>query len=212
MAVLGPSGCGKSVLLRSLSGLLPPTTGQVEFRGQPLYPMTMAKHRHLSSQMGIAFQKGGLIDALTVYENLELPLREAEGVNPSEIPERVEGALAAVGLSGNDSLFPHELSGGMQKRLGVARAFLLADSLVILDDPTAGLDPITSVAILELVAALKKRRDLAVVLVGSQPEEVLPLSDSLLFLEEGKVAARGPVREVLRTATGTAKDYFFREL
>ncbi len=212
LAVLGPSGAGKSVLLRVLAGLMPPTQGQVEFLGRPLYPMSTVKHRELARDLGIAFQKGGLIDALTVAENLELPLAEVEGVKGSALTERVHASLEGVGLLGNERLFPHELSGGMQKRLGVARAFLMARRLVILDEPTAGLDPVTSVAILDLVAGLRAKKKLTVVVVGSQPEEVLPLCDSIAFIDGGRITQHGSVKEVLHQARGTAKRYFFREI
>ncbi len=212
LALLGPSGSGKSALLRVLAGLLPPTSGQINFLGKSLYPMRVSRHRELSRDLGIAFQKGGLIDSLTVSENLRLPLLEAMALSESENGEIIEAALQAVGLDGTEALFPRELSGGMQKRLGIARAFLLAKKLVILDDPTAGLDPVTSVAILDLVAELKIKKSLTVILVGSQPEEVLALSDRVAFIEDGRLLSVGTLTEVLAGATETVKQYFSREI
>ena len=200
LALLGPGGSGKSTLLRVLAGLLCPTSGGVKFLGKTLYPMSVSGHRRLSLDLGIAFQRGGLIDALSVGENLQLPLHETLGLSAGQIRVAVQGALQSVDLGGTETLFPRELSGGMQKRLGIARAFLLAKQLVILDDPTAGLDPVTSMAILDLVAELKRKKSLTVLLAGSQPEEVLPFSDRVAFMDQGRLLKLGTARDILARA------------
>lgn len=181
LALIGPSGGGKSLLLKVLAGLVPVHSGRYSFNEIPFSHSDKETRR----QTGMSFQRGGLFDSLTVVENLLFPLREVLGLEGKEASERATNILAEVGLEGTENLFIHEISGGMQKRLGVARALLLSPSLLLCDDPTAGLDPVTSREIIELILEMKLKYGMTIVLSTSE----LSLAyrcDKVGFLNDGR--------------------------
>lgn len=188
MALLGPTGCGKSVLLKILSSLLRPSQGTLSFEGRSLNGDVLTEYRRY---IGMTFQKDGLFDSLSCGDNLRLPLWEVERVSGKRSEERVQGALTAVGLEGQADMKVYQLSGGMQKRLGIARALLFRPKLIFYDEPTAGLDPITSRTILRLIESRQKDSESAVLIVTSQPEQVEPITDSVAFLWQGRL--EGPM-------------------
>jgi len=199
LAVLGPSNAGKSLLLKVLAGLRRPERGRVflddkEVTGKP----------HPS--IGMTFQQGGLFDSWTVGENLAFALQESRvGLDDEE--NEIALVLSAVGLQGTSSRYLHELSGGMQKRLGIARALLLKPQVLLLDEPTAGLDPLTSRQILTLIDDLKKTRGVSIVLVTSDPAQAEQVCQDMIFLVDGKVLDSGAFSELVRSGSAEARQF-----
>lgn len=156
--LIGPSGEGKTLLLKLMAGLIKPTSGQVLVEGQNWHTMDRKVRESIARKTGMLFQKNALFDSLTVGENVAFPLREVVFAGEKEINETVTYFLEAVGLAHARDLFPDEISGGMQKRLGIARALALKPEIVFYDDPTAGLDPITSRRIVQLIIELRGQK------------------------------------------------------
>ncbi len=173
LAILGPSGSGKTVLLKSLAGLIVPTQGTVKIETQDL---------------GMLFQKNALFDSMTALENLLFPLREKKSFSPAEAEKRALDMLRTVGLETSAGLFPDELSGGMQKRLGLARAWMMEPEVLFYDEPTAGLDPVTSRSIAALMR--QRARDLGTtsVVVTNEVARALQLGDSVALLAQGQLS------------------------
>jgi phospholipid/cholesterol/gamma-HCH transport system ATP-binding protein len=156
-----------------MAGLIPPTSGQVLIAGESLYELPLEKKQQLMKRMGMLFQKNALFDSLSNGENIAFPMREVTHQSESEINSTVDYFLQAVGLSHAKNLFPDEISGGMQKRLGIARALALNPQIIFYDDPTAGLDPITSRKIIDLICELQKKNGSTVVSVTKRHESSL---------------------------------------
>ena len=163
--LIGPSGQGKSSLLKLMAGLIKPTSGSVLINGQAYGEMKRREREKLARQVGMLFQKNALFDSLNVAENVAFPLREVSLASEDEIEKSIVFHLDAVDLSHARDLFPDEISGGMQKRLGIARALALKPTILFYDDPTAGLDPITSRKIIQLILKLKKEMNTTIVAV-----------------------------------------------
>lgn len=166
LVLVGPSGSGKSLLMKLMTGLVRPDQGDVLYRGAPLSTLSKIKWTQMRGEMGFLFQQNALFDSMTVYGNMDFTLSE---VHPKKGQEQrqseIQDLLKAVGLDHVMSLFPSELSGGMQKRLGIARALILQPRVVFYDDPTAGLDPITSRKIIQLILNLKAKSSGTIVTV-----------------------------------------------
>jgi phospholipid/cholesterol/gamma-HCH transport system ATP-binding protein len=184
VGILGPSGSGKSVLLKIMAGLIRPDQGTVRVE---------------SKNLGMLFQKNALFDSLTVEENLSFPLRERLGVQGSAATARITELLSAVKLSGNEKLFPNELSGGMQKRLGIARALVVNPEVIFYDEPTAGLDPITSRTIAEMIGKLQKKHGSTIVTVTNDVHRAYQLADRIFLLAQGKLTEGGTPEQVRET-------------
>jgi len=186
LAVLGPSNSGKSLLLKTLAGLRKPDSGQVqlgklEVTGRP------------NPALGMTFQQGGLFDSWTVGENLQFALEEKPKQEGSEASLTPKEALLAVGLEGTENRRISELSGGMQKRLGIARALMLRPRALLLDEPTAGLDPLTARQILSLIGSLREKYGMSVILVTSDPAQAEQVCENMILLLEGKIHEAGAI-------------------
>lgn len=181
VVLIGPSGQGKSVTLKLMAGLLSPTRGRIRIEDQDWRQMPRNDRQKLSLRMGMLFQRNALFDSLTVAENIAFPLRET-GRSEDDIQARVADFLHAVGLTDAAQLHPSEISGGMQKRLGIARALALQPEIVFYDDPTAGLDPITSRRIAELISQMKKKTRATVVAVTNDMVRAFRLADRLVMV------------------------------
>lgn len=205
--ILGPGGEGKSVLLRLLVGLLTPTRGSIQFDGKDLMGFRRPEWREFYRRVGFAFQRNGLFDSLSCGDNLRFPLRELLGLSAQKIESRVLRSLADVGLEGQENLRPSEMSGGMQKRLGMARALALEPQVIFFDEPTAGLDPLTSRQIFELMENARKKYGMTVVVSTSDPVPAFRLGDRIGFLYEGKIVETGTA-EHLRQAQHPALRQF----
>lgn len=194
VVVLGPSGSGKSVLLKTLAGLIAPTEGSVRL-GTP--------------NLGMLFQKNALFDSLTVEENLLFPMRERLGIEGKVARTRARGYLQAVGLAGNEALYPDEISGGMQKRLGIARALAVEPELLFYDEPTAGLDPITSRTIAELIQSLRAERGTTLVTVTNDIQRAYQLADRIFLLAQGGLHPGGTPDEVRHSKDPALKQFIY---
>jgi phospholipid/cholesterol/gamma-HCH transport system ATP-binding protein len=200
LTVMGGSGSGKTVLLRLVSGLIKPDRGQVRVLGVDTTPLREEALLPLRRRMGFVFQGAALFDSLTVYENVAYPFREHARLPEPEVAERVHGLLARVGLDDVDGKLPAELSGGMKKRVGIARALALEPELVLYDEPTAGLDPINARLITELVEGLRAEGGSETAMVVTHDLEFArAVSDLMAILIDGRIAIVGPPDAVLHS-------------
>jgi phospholipid/cholesterol/gamma-HCH transport system ATP-binding protein len=201
VTVMGGSGSGKTVLLRLTAGLIKPDRGRVRTLGVDITPLREEALLPVRRRMGFVFQGAALFDSLTVYENVAYPLREHASLPEGEVTERVHRLLARVGLGDDiDAKLPAELSGGMRKRVGIARALVLSPELVLYDEPTAGLDPTNARLITELVETLKAEGASETAMVVTHDLEFArAVSDLVAVLIGGRIAQIGPVDALLRS-------------
>ena len=208
-ALIGGSGSGKSTLLKIILGLLKQSAGKVYLFGEDLSKLDETELQLLRNRYGVLFQNGALFSALTVGENIAVPLKEQTSFSPSDIQEIVALRLGLAGLESKDgSLMPSELSGGMRKRAALARALALEPELLFLDEPTSGLDPINAWAFNELIGTLSKSLQLTVLMVTHDLSSINSVADRLLVLDHGKLIANGTVLEVRAMDYPWIKDYF----
>ena len=182
VVLIGPCGQGKTVLLKTMAGLQIPTSGSVHVFQKDWQKMVGAERMEILKKVGMLFQKNALFDSFTCGENIAFPLRETTKKSEKEILEIVEFFLQAVGIPHAKDLYPDEISGGMQKRLGIARALALRPQLIFYDDPTAGLDPITSRKIIELIIQLKNENKSTVVAITNDMNRAYQLADRICFI------------------------------
>ncbi len=195
LVLIGPSGMGKSVLLKTMAGLISPDRGRVVIGGENLATLTPSQLKAKLRSMGMLFQKNALFDSLTVGENLAFPLREATTLLEADIQARVRHFLEEVGIAHAEALFPDEISGGMQKRLGIARALALEPKIIFYDDPTAGLDPITSRKIIQLIMKLQKETHATVVSVTNDMNRAYQMADRIAMIVDQELILGGSVEE-----------------
>lgn len=186
LALLGGSGVGKSVILRSLIGLEKPDSGQIIIEGQDITPLNERQLVEVRKKVAYVFQGGALFDSMSVFDNLAYPLREHTKLNPKEIADRVMTQLEELGMAHARTLFPSQLSGGMQKRVGLARAMLLNPDVILYDEPTAGLDPYNTHRIQEVILRLKET-GVASILVTHDMPTAFAVCDRFGLLTEGKI-------------------------
>lgn len=209
VTLLGASGSGKSVLLKMLNGLLRPDRGAVLFEGQHVETMKLKALETLRVRVGMVFQGAALFDSMTVTDNVAYGLRELSfvGMNQAEVDARVLWALAVVGLKDTGSLMPAELSGGMRKRAGIARAIALKPEVILYDDPTAGLDPINAGRIARMIALLRQRSGITSILATNDLRTAFAVSDTLALLHEGMVEQSGPVAHMRASTNPIVRDF-----
>ena len=193
--LVGPSGLGKSLLLKMIAGLLSPTTGEITIGGENLLTSRGKARERIIRQMGMLFQKNALFDSLSVAENLAFAMREVNHAPPQEIAAAIQKYLTAVGLIESKDLFPDEISGGMQKRLGIARALVLQPKILLFDDPTAGLDPITSRKIVELILQVKKENECTIIAITNDMHRAFQMADRIGLVVDQGLIITGTVEE-----------------
>lgn len=191
--IMGPSGCGKSSLLRVLVGLLPPLTGTVHYGDNDFWHAPEAERFHMLKRVGLLFQSGALWSSMTLAENVAMPLERYTTLTPAEIRDQVALKLSLVGLAGFESFYPSEISGGMRKRAGLARALAFDPEIVFFDEPSAGLDPISAALLDELILELKENLGMTVVVVTHELESIFAIGNNSIFLDNAQrtIIARG---------------------
>lgn len=181
--IMGGSGCGKSTLLKHLIGLKAPAKGEVLFDGQSFWAVETGERERLMRRFGILYQKGALWSSLTLAENVALPLEQYTDLNPSQIRELASLKLALVGLAGFEDYYPSEISGGMQKRAGLARAMALDPEILFFDEPSAGLDPISSKLLDDLILELRDSLGATIVVVTHELASIFAIGTNSVFLD-----------------------------
>lgn len=192
--IIGPSGSGKSVLLKTLAGLISADEGEVKI---------------ITQNLGMLFQKNALFDSLTVEQNLLFPLQERLKLTGKKAKEKASRFLKAVELDGTQNLFPDEISGGMQKRLGIARALIVEPDVIFYDEPTAGLDPITSKTIAELIQTLRFEMKSTILTVTNDMQRAYQLGDRIYLLAQGQLLDGGTPNEVRQTQNLTLRQFIY---
>ncbi len=200
LAVLGRSGTGKSVLLKLIIGLQQPDSGSVRIHGQDIVGLALDQMGKIRKKMGFLFQHAALYDSLTVAQNVAFPLQHhKKNMSRSEQGDRVKELLAEVGMEGNLDKMPSDISGGMQKRVGLARALALEPDILLLDEPTAGLDPISSAEIDDLVLKLQAEHHMASIVVTHDLHSAKTIANRLALLNEGNVVIEGNFEELQKS-------------
>jgi len=194
--IAGGSGQGKSVTLKLILGLLQADSGQVLVDGQNVSQLRHRELRQLRTRFGVLFQGSALFDSLSVFENIALPLRERTKLSESEIREGVMTTLAQLELTGHEEKFPAQLSGGMKKRVGLARALQLEPEIVLFDEPTTGLDPVMTQEIYQLFERLQKKLGYTAVIVSHDIPKVFDLADQIILLNKGEVDVFTSVEQI----------------
>lgn len=205
--IIGRSGEGKSVLLKHMIGLLQPDRGQVWVDGVEISRLKGRQLNEVRKRFAMLFQGAALFDSLTVSENVAFPLREKLRMKGPEVTSRVEEQLEQVGLAGMGHKFPAELSGGMKKRAGLARALVMEPEIMLFDEPTTGLDPLMAKAIHDLLLSMQQKFGFTAVMVSHEIPEIFAISDWVAMLKDGKIAAMARSSEFQRIADPEIREF-----
>jgi phospholipid/cholesterol/gamma-HCH transport system ATP-binding protein len=210
--IMGGSGCGKSTLLRCMVGLLRPAAGDVRYGDRPFWSMEDKERTATQRRLGILFQSGALWSSLTLGENIGLPLGQYTTLTPAEVAAVVSLKLSLVGLKGFEDFFPSEISGGMKKRAGLARAIALDPDILFFDEPSAGLDPISSKRLDDLILELRDGLGATIIMVTHELPSIFAIADNSVFLdaETHTAIARGNPRRLLSECDNPKVQEFLR--
>ncbi|HOD50226.1 MAG TPA: ABC transporter ATP-binding protein [Candidatus Hydrogenedentes bacterium] len=209
--VIGGSGCGKTTLLKHMTGLLTPTSGHIYYSGTDITTLDEDQLSSIQRHIGIAFQSGALFNSLTVGENVALPMREYTDMQEDLIEAMVLLKLSLVGLSAAKDLLPEQLSGGMKKRAGLARAIALDPPIVYFDEPSAGLDPIMASGLDDLILDLKRLLGITFIIVTHELDSIKKIADHVLMLDGGQAVFRGTVQEAQQSSNKRVRQFFERK-
>jgi phospholipid/cholesterol/gamma-HCH transport system ATP-binding protein len=191
--ILGSSGSGKSVFMKHLIGLLTPDAGQVLIEGEDLHAASLSRRNEIRTQFGMVFQAAALFDSLTVYENVAFPLEEhRKSMSRTERRDKVYEKLEILGLARSATKYPAELSGGMRKRAGLARAVVMDPKLVLYDEPTTGLDPLTTESVDEMIVEASEHFGVTSIVISHDITSALRIADAIAFLHDGRIVEEGP--------------------
>lgn len=205
--IIGRSGAGKSVLLKHIIGLLKPDRGRVIVEGTDIYALSPKDLTAFRRKFGFLFQGSALFDSLNVFENVAFPLLEHTTYSMKEIEDIVHKKLELVGLKGVDEKMPSELSGGMKKRVGLARAIALEPEIILYDEPTTGLDPIMTSAVDHLILEMQKRLQITSVVISHDIKSTFEIADQVAMINEGKIIEVGPPSEFRRSENPVVKNF-----
>ncbi len=209
LVVIGKSGAGKSVLIKCMVGLIEPDGGEINILGFDVTRLNAKELRELRLQVGFSFQGSALYDSMTVRENLEFPLKRNLGIyEKKELTSRVEEALNNVGLSRAIDQYPSELSGGMKKRIGIARTLILRPKIMLYDEPTAGLDPITSGEINDLIVKVREEYNTSSIIITHDISSARAVGDRIVALLEGAIRQEGTFAEMKATSDPELAPFF----
>jgi phospholipid/cholesterol/gamma-HCH transport system ATP-binding protein len=208
LTVLGPSGTGKSVLLKAIIGLQKPDAGSIRVNGREITNLPLEKLNQVRKQIGFLFQTAALYDSLSVEQNVAFPLVQHTNMSAPERSKRVRELLIAVGIEDGFQKLPAQISGGMKKRVGLARALALTPEILLYDEPTAGLDPVTASKINELILRLQRERKISSIVVTHDVQSAKMISDRLAFLHKGSIVAEGSFEELQRSEDKLISQFF----
>ncbi|MBK5275667.1 MAG: ABC transporter ATP-binding protein [Desulfuromonadales bacterium] len=206
-AIIGPSGEGKSVLLRHIIGLMQPDSGRVEIDGESIIGIRRSEMNRIREKFGMLFQNAALFDSMTVFENVAFPLQEKTSYSKDEIRIRVLSALEDVGLKNVEHKYTDELSGGMKKRVGLARALLLNPGIILFDEPTTGLDPIIKRAIHQLIKDTHEKFGFTAVVVSHEIPDIFDIAQNVAMLFRGEIRQYGPADEIRNSSDPVVKQF-----
>lgn len=207
--VIGRSGSGKSVMTKCTVGLLEPDVGHVLYDGRNFTDMSFKERKEIRKEIGMLFQGSALFDSMNVEENVMFPLKMFSQMSEAEMIERVEYCLHRVELDGSNNKLPSELSGGMQKRVGIARAIAMNPRYLFCDEPNSGLDPQTAIVIDNLIVDITKEYNMTAVVISHDMNSVIEASDTIHFLHQGEVAWAGDNSEMMTASSPTLNDFVY---
>lgn len=206
-AIIGPSGEGKSVLIKHMIGLMRPDSGQIEVDGEDILNVRRSRLNQIREKFGMLFQNAALFDSMNVFENVAFPLQEKTDLPKDEIRRRVISALEDVGLKNVEQKFTDELSGGMKKRVGLARALLLKPKIILFDEPTTGLDPIIKRAIHQLIKETHTKFGFTAVIVSHEIPEIFDIAQNVAMLFRGKILQFGSAEDIRNSDHPVVKQF-----
>ena len=207
--IIGKSGSGKSVLAKCIIGLYRPTKGEVLYDGKSFLEMDKEETRQLRQEIGMLFQSNALFDSLTVLENVMFPLRMFGTMSVKEMLERAKFCLKRVKIENSDKKFPAEISGGMQKRVGIARAIAMNPKYLFVDEPNSGLDPQTSIVIDELIEEITKEYNTTTVVITHDMNSVMGIADEIFFINDKKLMWQGTRDQLLKSDNEALNEFIF---
>ena len=207
--IIGQSGSGKTVLMKNLVGLLDPTSGEVLYDGRDFVAMSKSEKVHMRREMGMIFQSAALFDSMTVLENVMFPLDMFSTMNLRERTKRAMDCLDRVNLVGAEEKFPGEISGGMQKRVAIARAIALNPKYLFCDEPNSGLDPKTSLVIDDLLQGITKEFDITTIINTHDMNSVMGIGENIIFIYEGHKEWQGKSDEIMNSTNTRLTDFIF---
>lgn len=209
LVILGPSGAGKSSILRILLGLWSPDEGRIFIDGNDITQLKESELLPLRKRIGIVFQGNALFDSLTVEENISYFLKEKNSVNEKQAKDRIKECLSFVNLENTEDLFPSELSGGMKKRVAIARALAFKPDIIFYDEPTTGLDPVNSRAVIDLMKKIQLEGATSIV-VTHDVHSALQVGDYFAVIDDGRIIQKGTINEIIKSDNEFIKEFFFR--
>ena len=207
--IIGKSGAGKTVLLKILVGLYPPTKGRVLYDGEDFFSFSKKQQRAIRMQVGMLFQSSALFDSMSVEENISFPMDMFTNMTRMEKQKRVDFCLERVTLKGSNKKFPSELSGGMKKRVGIARSIVLEPKYLFCDEPNSGLDPKTSIVIDELITDITDENNITTIINTHDMNSVMEIGENIALLHEGELAWTGDKTKVLKSSNDLLVDFIF---
>lgn len=207
LAIIGQSGCGKTTLLKCVIGLEKPTSGNIFLLGEDITTAALEHLDAIRKKIGMVFQEGALFDSMTVHENVAFPLRQHTKHSEKEISSLVAEKLELMEMGGTQNLMPSQLSGGMRRRVGLARALMLEPEILLFDEPTTGLDPVMTTIISDLILQLKNKFKTASVIVTHDMHTAFKVADYIGMMAEGKILALGTADEISQSSNAKVRQF-----